>query len=300
MFKPATKKEARLRMAFVGPAGSGKTYSSLAIAKELGDKIAVIDTERGSASKYADHFGFDVLELQTFSPAQYVEAIKAASDAGYDVLVIDSLSHAWMGKDGALEQVDAASARSRSANTYFAWREVTPEHNRMVDAILGSSCHVIVTMRAKTEYVIEEVKGKQVPRKIGMAPIQRDGLEYEFDVVGDLDHNNLYVISKTRCSDLQGKTFHRPGPELAGLLKEWLTGEPPFDLPAEEIEAWKATIAKAALEGVERLEELKGDLGALPECNGKRALRAAFSSAKKSAVREYAEQLGADSQGDAA
>ncbi len=223
-FKKATKKQAKLRLAFVGPAGSGKTYSALEVASHLGGRIAVLDTERGSASKYAGIFQFDALEPESFSPDTYVEAIKAAEGAGYDVLVIDSLSHAWMGKDGALELVDQAAKRSKSGNSFAAWREVTPKHNALVDAMLGARLHIIATMRAKTEWVIvENDKGKKEPKKLGLAPIQRDGLEYEFDVVGDLDHDNSFVVSKSRCPALTGKVIHRPGTELAETLRAWLT-----------------------------------------------------------------------------
>lgn len=228
-FKKATKAQSKLRMALIGPAGSGKTYSALSVGSALGGKIAVVDTERGSASKYADKFSFDVKELTTFSPQSFIDAIREAEGAGYEVLIIDSLSHAWMGKDGALEQVDKAATRSRSGNSFTAWREVTPLHNSMVDAILRANMHIIVTMRSKTEYVLEEdpKTGKKVPRKVGMAPVQRDGLEYEFDVVGDLTYDNKYVVSKTRCSVLSAAVIDKPGAEFAGILKNWLTDGAP-------------------------------------------------------------------------
>lgn len=232
-FKKATKTQARLRLALIGPSGSGKTYSALAIAKHLGDRVAVIDTERGSASKYADLFSFDALELDTFAPTTYVEAIHAAEAAGYDVLIIDSLSHAWMGKEGALEQVDRAAKRSQSNNSYTAWRDVTPMHNALIDAILQSACHIIVTMRAKTEYVLEEnERGKKVPRKVGMAPVQRDGMEYEFDVVGDMNQENDLIISKTRCPALTGQVINKPGEQIAKTLKVWLSDGAPAPVPA--------------------------------------------------------------------
>jgi hypothetical protein len=232
-FHKATRTRSRLRLALIGPAGSGKTYTALRIAKGLGDKIALIDTERGSASKYSgDLLDFDVLELETFAPKTYVEAIHAAEAAGYEVLVIDSLSHAWAGKGGALEMVDQAAKRSRSGNSFAAWREVTPEHNALVDAILGARLHVIATMRTKTEYVVEAVAGKRTPKKVGLAPIQRDGAEYEFDVVGDLNLDHELVVSKTRCSALDGAVIRRPGEDVAEVLKRWLTdGAPVADAP---------------------------------------------------------------------
>ncbi len=223
MFTKATKKQARLRLALVGPSGSGKTYTSLELASRLGKRVAVIDTERGSASKYADLFEFDTLELTTFSPSNYIKAIQAAETEGYDVIVVDSLSHAWTGKEGALELVDRATKRSQSNNSYFAWREVTPQHNALVDAILGTRCHVIASMRAKTEYVLEKDKdGKMVPRKVGLAPVQRDGMEYEFDVVGDMTVDNEFIVSKTRCPALSGQIYAKPGANVAQILIDWL------------------------------------------------------------------------------
>lgn len=228
-FKKATKTAARGRIALIGPAGSGKTYTALAIATGLGSKIAVLDTERGSASKYADLFAFDTLELDSFEPQKYIEVIHAAEEAGYDVLIIDSLSHAWMGRGGALEQVDQASKRSKSGNSYTAWRDVTPVHNALVDAMLGAKLHVIATMRTKSEYVIEEnSNGKKVPRKIGLAPVQREGMDFEFDVTGELDHENNLVIDKTRCPTLKGKMFNQAGAEVAAILRAWLTDGAPM------------------------------------------------------------------------
>lgn len=222
-FVKATKAKSKARIALCGPSGSGKTFTSLTMATNMGEKVAVIDTERGSASKYADEFQFDVMELESFHPQKFIDGIREAEAAGYDVLVIDSLSHAWMGKDGALELVDKTALKSKSNNTFTAWREVTPLHNALVDAIIQSRMHVIVTMRSKTEYVMETVNGKQVPKKVGMAPIQRDGMEYEFDIVGDMDFDNNLIITKTRCRKLTGEVIKRPGGETAEIIKEWLS-----------------------------------------------------------------------------
>lgn len=229
-FQRATKAQARLRMALIGPSGAGKTYSALAIAEGLGDRIAVIDTERGSASKYARRFGFDVLELTPpFGPLRYVEAIHIAEAAGYPVLIIDSLSHAWTGAGGALDLVDKEAVRSGSNNTFAAWRNVTPLHNQMVDAILGSGAHVIVTLRAKQEYVQEkDAQGRTVIRKVGLQPVQRDGLEYEFDIVGDLDMGNRLIVGKSRCEEMTGAIVEKPGRDVGVTLLGWLSdGEAP-------------------------------------------------------------------------
>jgi AAA domain-containing protein len=244
-FRKATKAQSRLRMALTGPSGSGKTYSALAIGQHLGSKLAVIDTERGSASKYADEFQFDVLELENFAPNNYVEAIHAAEEAGYDVLIIDSLSHAWMGKGGALEQVDKAAAKSQSKNSYFAWRDVTPQHNALVDAMLRSKCHVIATMRAKTEYLIENVNGKQTPTKVGLAAIQRDGIEYEFDVAADINLQHQFIPSKTRCKALDGAVIDLPGKQVADILNAWLTDGAPMPEPDPRIAELKGKLIAA-------------------------------------------------------
>lgn len=236
-FRKATKKQSRLRLALVGPTGSGKTYTALRIARGMGGPIAFIDTERGSASLYSDDFDFEVLELESFHPKTYCKAIKAAEQAGYPVLIIDSLTHAWSGKDGALEQVDKAAKRSQSGNSFTAWRDVTPLHNELVDTILQCKCHVIVTMRSKMEYVLEDNgKGKKTPRKIGLAPVQRDGMEYEFTITADIDTDHNLCVAKTRMRELKGYVEKEAGEELGERIMRWLeSGEPeptPFDKAA--------------------------------------------------------------------
>ena len=227
-FRRATKYDAKLRFAVCGPAGSGKTYTLLQFATELGGPIALIDTERGSASKYADLFEFDVLELDSFDPLRLIEIIDKAAVAGYRVLCIDSLSHFWNGKCGELDKVDRAARRMQTPNSFAAWKEVTPLHNALIDRIVSAPLHILVSLRAKTEWIIDrdERTGKTAPRKVGLAPVMRDGIEYEFDVCGDMDQENTLVITKSRCSKLAGGVFPKPGKELADLLKEWLGGAP--------------------------------------------------------------------------
>lgn len=198
-FTRATKLEAKLRLALAAPSGAGKTYTALQLATHLGGPIAVIDTERGSASKYADLFTFDVIELDSFHPHRYIDAIKEAEAGGYRVLIIDSLSHAWAGKGGALELVDAGAKRlamryrSGREDSLAAWQEVTPLHNALVDAMVQSRLHLIATLRTKTEYVVETKDGRTKPRKIGLAPIQRESLDYEYDVAADLDQEHTLI-----------------------------------------------------------------------------------------------------------
>ncbi|MBZ4402012.1 ATP-binding protein [Myxococcus sp. AS-1-15] len=214
-----------MRLALIGPSGSGKTYTALRIARGLvgpTGRIAVGDTENESASKYADRFEFDTQPMTRFSPRDFIALIADAAREKYDCLIIDSLSHAWMGRGGALEMVDQVAKQSKSKNSFDAWRSVTPEHNAMVDALIRAPMHLIVTMRVKTEYVVEEVNGKKTPRKIGLAPVQRDGLEYEFDVVADMDGAEL-VVTKTRCPTLQKAVIIEPGEPLGETLGAWLT-----------------------------------------------------------------------------
>jgi len=290
-FKKATRARARLRLALVGPSGSGKTMTGLriacAIAKARGGRLAVIDTERGSASKYVDAargLDFDTLELGWFSPAEYVHALAAAAKAGYPAVLIDSLSHAWMGKGGALEMVDVAAKKSKSGSSFNAWREVTPEHNMLVDALIQYPGDLIATIRAKTEYVLEEGgNGKKgTPRKVGMAPVQRDGLEYEFDVVADLDLEHNFVPSKSRCSAIVDRVWRRAGEEVAAELLRWLDdgGEPAGD--ASPIDAHlRAVPSPAAVPP----REAAADLGLLKRIEGAtseddlRALAAELASA---------------------
>lgn len=242
-FKKATKAAAKLRLGLVGPAGSGKTYTALRVAKGLGGKIAVIDTERGSASLYAGERGidFDVIELETYEVQKFVDGIKAAVDGGYSVLVIDSLSHAWAGKGGILEFVDNAGKRNQGGGNFGAWREATPQHNRLVDAILGAPLHLICTLRSKVEYVVENVGGRNQVRKVGLQPVQRDGLEYEFTVVGDVTQDHDLVVTKTRAAFLKDAVIREAGEDLGQQLAAWLSDGDPAPAKPVKVEPAKAT-----------------------------------------------------------
>ena len=240
-FRKAVKHDAKLRLAVSGPSGSGKTYTMLKLASELGGPVALVDTEHGSASKYADLFEFDVLELDSYDPGHLLKIIDQAAEAGFRVLCIDSLSHFWMGKDGELEMVDRAARRMQNPNSFAAWKQVTPIHNALIDKIIGAPLHVLASMRTKTEWILDkdERTGKTVPRKVGMAPVMRDGIEYEFDVCGEMDQENTLQITKSRCPKLAGGVFAKPGAELAEVLKEWLAGVPAdkSEVPIPAVEA---------------------------------------------------------------
>jgi hypothetical protein len=217
MFKRATRKNAKLRLALSGTAGAGKTYSALLIAKEFGQKIAVLDSERGSASLYAELVPFDVCELDERNPQTYIETLHAAASAGYDVVVIDSYSHSWI---GALEIVDKMGG-SKFSN---GWKVVSPLVQKLVDTILAYPGHVIATMRSKADYAVEVQNGRAVPKKLGMATVARDGTDYEFSVLLDLTVDGGVSVAKSRCSALAGGVFTREDiPKIAQRLKAWLS-----------------------------------------------------------------------------
>ena len=243
-FAPAVRATKKLRAALIGPAGSGKTLTALNVTRGLvgqGGRIAVIDTERGSASLYAGIHSFDVLNLEPpFALNVFIEAIMAAEHSGYDAVVIDSLSHAWEGSGGALEMVDEASRRTRG-NSFAAWKDVTPWQRKLVDTILGLGCHVITTMRTKTEYVQEqqERNGRTitVPKKVGLAPIQRQGMDYEFDLVGEIDTDHFMHISKSRFSEIDSAVIEKPSAELGAQIAQILTGVTPAPTEPDVAEA---------------------------------------------------------------
>jgi hypothetical protein len=246
-FRKAIRKQAKLRLALCGPSGSGKTYSALLIAQGLapGGKIALIDTERGSGELYAQLLSYDVATLTPpYTPERYINLIQAAEKAGYAVLIIDSLSHAWTGAGGVLDMHEKAATAAKG-NNWVAWREVTPAHNALVDSLLGANLHIIATLRTKTAYDVADSDGKKKPVKVGLAPVQRDGMEYEFTVVLDLTvDSHIASASKDRTSLLDGKHF-TPGPETGEALREWLdTGIDPAEASRELLENLKARVTE--------------------------------------------------------
>ncbi len=196
MFKKAERKQAKLRLALSGPSGSGKTTGALLIAKGIGGKIAVLDTERGSASLYADLVDFDVVELSPpYTPERYIEIIHAAEKEGYTTLILDSITHEWNGQGGILEIVDKVAKTKFKGNSYAAWNEGTPRHQKFIDTMLASSLHIIATMRSKAVYVeTEKGNGKKSIEKQGSSPQQREGLEYDFTAVLDISVDEVLVL----------------------------------------------------------------------------------------------------------
>lgn len=239
-FNKAERSNCKIKMAVQGPSGSGKTYSSLLVAYGLTkdwSKIAVLDTENGSASLYSHLGNYSVLNLAApYTPEEYIDAIDAAVKQGFECLIIDSLSTEWNGVGGVLD-----IHSNIPGNSFTAWAKVTPRHNAFVQAILQSNIHIIGTMRSKTDYVISEKNGKQVPEKVGMKPVQREDSEYEFTVVFELNQKHQANVGKDRTGLFSKR------PEL------YLTAE-----VGDEISQWcKVTDVQPA--------EIKSDIAELPE-----------------------------------
>lgn len=238
-FQKAVKYEAKLRLAITGPSGAGKTFTALTLASYLlagtGKRIAVIDTEHGSASKYADIFDFDADSIDApYNPDRFVLAIQEAEKAGYGVIIIDSVTHAWNGPGGVLD-IKEQFAKQKGYNDFTAWKPAGEYQQRLVEAILSANLHVIVTMRSKTVYESQKVEenGRERTKivKMGAAPQQRDGFEFEFDIMLDLDIDNTAYVNKTRCPELTGGVYPKPNGQLASIILNWLAGNPAPEKP---------------------------------------------------------------------
>jgi AAA domain len=249
----AQRRKAKLRLALIGPTGSGKTYSALRLAFGIGGRVGVIDTENGSADLYADLGDYDVITLEKpYTVDAYREAIAAFEDAGHDIIIIDSLSHAWQGTGGLLER--QGQIEKRLGNSFSAWREITPQHHALVEAMLTSPAHIIMTLRVKTEYVIEtNEKGKQAPRKVGLAPVFRDGIEYETSVTLDIDADHRASASKDRTRLFDGfydVITERTGQKLRAWLEQGEEALPPAPKPERKmtVAEWLSGIQAAFAE----------------------------------------------------
>jgi hypothetical protein len=220
----AERKQTVIKMALQGPAGSGKTYSSLLLAYGLvgnWNQIAVIDTENNSAHLYSHLGNYSVLNLsEPFSPERYIEAIETCEKAGMRTIIIDSISQEWEGSGGIIE-----THGSMAGNSFTNWNRVTPRHNSFVQKILQSSCHIIATIRSKQDYVLTDKNGKMVPEKVGLKGVTRDGMDYEFTVVLDLDIKHQATASKDRTG-----LFTNPIPfmiteQIGSKIRTWCMGE---------------------------------------------------------------------------
>jgi hypothetical protein len=200
--RKAKRSATKLRLLLTGPSNSGKTWGAILIAKGLGGRCVIIDTEQGSSDIYDSLHDFDVIDLKPpFTPESYIDAIQTAETAGYEVIVVDSISHEWSGKGGCLELVDEVARAKFKGNTWSAYSEITPRHRAFIDAMLRSSAHIIATGRAKTETAQVEENGRKKVVKLGMKTETRDGVEYEFTIVLDLVHDGHFAtVSKDRTN----------------------------------------------------------------------------------------------------
>jgi AAA domain-containing protein len=241
-FKKASKQQAWLRMGISGPAGAGKTYTALKVASGLGGKILVIDTQRGQANHYGNQFEFDIYVLTDHHPDSFIKVINAAIDAGYRHIIIDSVTHEWTGKNGCLELHDQEVDRQKVKNSFTAWNAVTPLHNKFFDTLNCVPAHIIGTIRSKMDYIQDkDDTGRTTVRKVGMGSIQREGSDYEFDILMEIDLAHTGVIQKCRDGEnpaykLDGRVFKKPGAEFVQALKLWLSdGTPAPQVSSEQI-----------------------------------------------------------------
>jgi len=224
MFQQARKSQTKLRLAVEGPAGSGKTYTALLIAKGLGGPICLIDTEYGKASLYADRFNFQTSILEAFTIDDYVREMQAA-EGQCSVLIIDSLSHAW---ESLCAQNDDLARKSFSGNTWAAWSKNKPRQRDFMRRILAFPGHVIATMRTRTEWTLQDDgKGRQKPVRVGLAPKQEDGLEYEFSLVAQMTPEHQLIFLKDGTGTFQDKTIDCPGEDFGKRLAAWLAEDLP-------------------------------------------------------------------------
>ena len=266
-FETAVRKRVKLRMAIAGPAGSGKTYSALSIASGLGSKIGFIDTEHNSAHVYAEEFNYDVALLdEPYDTAKYIQYIKDGQEK-YDVLIVDSLSHSWTGPGGILSEVTKYAESSKSGSTFAAWVKPSAKHEELKAAILGCRCHLICTLRSKITYAqTTGDDGRSRIQTLGMQPIQRTGIEYEFMIYLMLtdEHSANPVKDVTQ---LFTEPF-KPSEETGLKLLEWLEGGKPMPEPEllsfEKLVEQLAKLGKVA-EITKWMHEIKQSADNLPE-----------------------------------
>lgn len=216
----AMRKEAVIKMGLLAPSGGGKTYSALLLAFGLAQdwgKIAVIDTENNSSHLYSHLGNYNVLGLsEPFSPERYIQAIEACEQAGMKVIIIDSISAEWEGSSGIIE-----THGNMAGNSFTNWNKITPRHNAFVQKMLQSPCHLIATIRSKQDYVLTDKNGRLVPEKVGLKGITRDGMDYEFTVVFDLDIKHQATASKDRTGLFMDKPQFVITKATGELIRNW-------------------------------------------------------------------------------
>ncbi|MGW1976636.1 AAA family ATPase [Streptomyces sp. NPDC001889] len=273
-FTPAEREQRRARIVLDGPPGSGTTYTSLALASAIGERVAVIDTQRGKVSAYANVFDFAACPpLTYFSPGTLITALAHCADQGFDTVVIASLSPFWGGPGGVLEQVDQAAKRGSGGGNWGGWKEVRPLERRMIDALLGYPGHVIATVRDRLDYVAEaDEHGHQVRRVIGLGPVGPTGMEYEFDIVATMDQAHNLVVVKAPAAELSGAVEHLPGAAFGSRIRAWLEQGKPItpatDLVQEACQPGLAFDELADLMNRVRLRQAEGHPLLLPDGTG--------------------------------
>ncbi len=283
-FTPAVRTQAKARLALTGPSGSGKTWGALLIARGLGERIAVIDTEHNSASLYAGHPDmpeFDRLRLEApYTPERFIEALEAAKAAGYGTVLLDSITHEWNGSGGCLEANDILARAKFQGNTWSAWNETTPRHRKFLDAMLAYPGHVIVTLRSKTETAQEKnAAGRTKVVKLGMKSEQRDGFEYEMTVVLDIVHDGHFALqSKDRTALFSGRDPEPITAEFGERLRKWINSG--AEVIPEPEPAMEASVASGLLALIVTAPDL-------------RSLRTAYNTAFKAAA-EVPDQVALD------
>lgn len=217
--RKAERKKAKLRIGLGGASGSGKTYSALLLANGMApwEKIVLIDTENGSGELYSHLGEYNIITItDDYAPEKYIEAIKACEEAGMEVIIIDSITHEWEGKGGCLE------LHTRAGGNWQDWKNVSPRHQKFVDSIIQSKCHVITTVRKKQDYdMVKDGNGKTKVEKLGMKEVTRDGFEYELTLSFNLSQNNLASVSKDRTNLFMNKPEFRIDQKTGQQLMEW-------------------------------------------------------------------------------
>ena len=253
----ATRKKVKLRLGISAVSGGGKTYSSLLLAKGLVgslEKVAVIDTENGSASLYAHLGDFSTIELTApYTPERYVQAIQFCEQAGMECIIIDSITHEWDGKGGIID-----ISNSMTGNSFTNWAKITPRHQSFIDAILHSKCHVITTVRRKQEYeMTKDSSGKTKVEKAGLKEVTREGFEYELTVNFNLDEKHNCTASKDRTGMFMDQPQFTISEETGKQILDWCSS-------GEDVQE-KVTSAINDLSSLHTVEELKDYKAILPE-----------------------------------
>ena len=244
----AQRKQAKIKLALSGPSGSGKTMSALLLASGITtwNKIAVIDSENYSANLYSNLGNYNVLQLsKPFTPERYIKAIEVCENASMDVIIIDSITHEWDGSGGILDLHG-----NMPGNSFTNWAKMTPRHNAFVQKILESPCHIISTIRTKTDYAMVEKNGKYAVEKLGLKGITRDGMDYEFTIVFDLDIKHNATASKDRTGLFMDKPESVITPEYGKRILKWCNEGTSLDEVKRQIK--NAT-------SVEKLREIYSD-----------------------------------------